>query len=195
MHAWFADRDIRDLLHVNETKPKKEVIMNIGIFYGSSSGNTEEAAEKILQKLELSNDHLHDISETDREMFEEYDMVILASSSTGTGNMQPDWAEFRNELETIDFSDKTVAFVGMGDQMMFPDSYLGGISHIYSMVAQKADRVIGGNWPGDGYDFNHSNFFKKGVFRGLALDADNQPELTDERIEKWVRQLENECGC
>jgi len=163
--------------------------MNIGIFYGSSSGNTEEAAEKIRQELSLPEENIYDISETEADAFDPYDVIIFASSSTGTGNMQPDWAEFREELEKIDFSDKTVAFVGMGDQMMFPDSFLGGISHLYSLVAQKAERVIGGNWPADGYEFEHSKFFKKGSFRGLALDADNQPELTDERIERWVRQI------
>ncbi len=168
--------------------------MNIGIFYGSSSGNTEEAAEKIREKLALPEDHVHDISETEPESFENYDIIIFASSSTGTGNMQPDWAEFRDELEKIDFSDKTVSFVGMGDQMMFPDSYLGGISHLYSLVASKAERVIGGSWPADGYEFDHSKFFKNGVFRGLALDADNQPELTNERIEQWVGQIREELG-
>jgi len=166
--------------------------MNIGIFYGSSSGNTEKAVEKIRRRLSLPEENIHDISETEAETFENYDVIIFASSSTGTGNMQPDWAEFLNKLEEIDFSDKTVAFVGMGDQMMFPDSFLGGISYLYSLVAKKAERVIGGNWPADGYEFEHSGFFKKGNFRGLALDADNQPELTDERIERWVRQIQEE---
>lgn len=163
--------------------------MEIGIFYGSSGGNTEEAAEKILEAFELPDSHLHDISETDIEAFDLYDMIIFASSSTGTGNMQPDWAEFREELESLDFSDKTVAFVGMGDQMMFPDSFLGGISHLYSIVAGLAEKVVGDKWPVEGYEFNKSRFVKKGEFLGLALDADNQPELTEERIEKWVRQI------
>jgi len=168
--------------------------MVIGIFYGSSGGNTEEAAEKILEALELTDDHLYDIGETGTDAFDLYDMIIFASSSTGTGNMQPDWAAFRDELESIDFTDKTVAFAGMGDQMMFPDTFLGGIGHLYSLVAGRAEKVVGGNWSSEGYEFNKSRFTKNGVFLGLALDADNQPELTDERIEKWVRQIKQELG-
>ena len=168
--------------------------MKIGIIYGSSGGNTEDAAEKIIKALGLNDRHLHDISETDAETFDLYEFIIFASSSTGTGNMQPDWAEFRDELESVDFSDKTVAFVGMGDQMMFPDSFLGGISHLYNIVAGRAEKVIGGKWSTEGYEFNKSNFVKKGAFLGLALDADNQPELTDERIGTWVQQIKQELG-
>jgi flavodoxin I len=30
------------------------------------------------------------------------------------------------------------------------------------------------------------------MFVGLALDEDNQEELTDQRIEKWVKQIKEE---
>jgi flavodoxin I len=33
---------------------------------------------------------------------------------------------------------------------------------------------------------------KDGKFVGLALDEDSQPELTGERISKWVSQLKSE---
>jgi flavodoxin I len=32
------------------------------------------------------------------------------------------------------------------------------------------------------------------MFYGLALDYDNQEELTGERIEKWVAQVKKEFG-
>ncbi|HAE87160.1 TPA: flavodoxin, partial [Candidatus Marinimicrobia bacterium] len=49
--------------------------MNIGIFYGSSSGNTEEAAEKIRQGLSLPEENIHDISETEADPFDHYDVI------------------------------------------------------------------------------------------------------------------------
>ncbi|MFJ5426880.1 flavodoxin FldA, partial [Enterobacter sp. CER55] len=53
--------------------------------------------------------------------------------------------------------------------------------------------VIVGHWPTAGYHFEAS----KGLadddhFVGLAIDEDRQPELTAERVEKWVKQIREE---
>ncbi len=46
-----------------------------------------------------------------------------------------------------------------------------------------------GQWPTEGYDFDASKAVKNGQFVGLALDEDNQSELTESRITTWVAQL------
>ncbi|MDU1271599.1 MAG: flavodoxin [Escherichia coli] len=53
--------------------------------------------------------------------------------------------------------------------------------------------TIVGHWPTAGYHFEAS----KGLadddhFVGLAIDEDRQPELTAERVEKWVKQISEE---
>ncbi|STT85120.1 flavodoxin 1 [Klebsiella pneumoniae] len=53
--------------------------------------------------------------------------------------------------------------------------------------------TIVGHWPTAGYHFEAS----KGLadddhFVGLAIDEDRQPELTNERVEKWVKQVAEE---
>ena len=53
--------------------------------------------------------------------------------------------------------------------------------------------IIVGHWPTEGYHFEAS----KGLaddnnFLGLAIDEDRQPELTNERVEKWVKQIFDE---
>ena len=53
--------------------------------------------------------------------------------------------------------------------------------------------TIVGHWPTAGYHFEAS----KGLadddhFVGLAIDEDRQPELTAERVEKWVKQVSEE---
>ena len=50
-----------------------------------------------------------------------------------------------------------------------------------------------GHWPTEGYHFEES----KGLaddshFIGLAIDEDRQPELTNERVAKWVEQIREE---
>lgn len=49
-----------------------------------------------------------------------------------------------------------------------------------------------GYWSKDGYDFNESKALRDGKFVGLALDEDNQSDLTEERIKAWVTQLKKE---
>jgi flavodoxin I len=51
-----------------------------------------------------------------------------------------------------------------------------------------------GFWPTDGYEHEASLAVKNGKFVGLALDEDNQAELTEERIQKWVTQIKAEFG-
>ncbi len=49
-----------------------------------------------------------------------------------------------------------------------------------------------GFWPTDGYNFDSSKSVVDGKFVGLALDQDNQDDLTDERIEKWCEDIKGE---
>jgi len=51
-----------------------------------------------------------------------------------------------------------------------------------------------GQWPVEGYSFNDSDGAENGMFYGLALDEDSQPELTDERIKKWTDGLKEIVG-
>ena len=47
-----------------------------------------------------------------------------------------------------------------------------------------------GAWPTGGYDFEASAAeFVPGWFMGLAIDEDNQGEMTEQRIEEWVTQI------
>ena len=46
-------------------------------------------------------------------------------------------------------------------------------------------RVVG-RWPTSGYDFSASQAVDDGHFLGLALDQENQPGLTGQRVESWL---------
>jgi len=51
-----------------------------------------------------------------------------------------------------------------------------------------------GYWPADGYDFSASKALRDGKFVGLALDEDNQSDLTASRIATWAAQLKTAFG-
>lgn len=161
----------------------------IGIFYGSSTGNTEIVADKI-KKLLGADAALIGIDVAEKEDLEKFDYLIFGTSSWGIGDMQDDWEDFAGILEETDLSKKKVALYGMGDQVNYPDSFADGMGAIYDLIYDRVEIV--GSWPLDGYSFNESAAVKNGKFVGLPLDKENQNELTDERLAKWVEMLRKE---
>ncbi|KHT64675.1 flavodoxin FldA [Photobacterium gaetbulicola] len=158
---------------------------NIGIFFGSDTGNTEKAAEKIAAKLSLEP---QDIAGNSSDIFDDYDLLILGTPTANYGEMQPDWDYFVPEMEDADLTGKKVALFGLGDQVDYPDSFLDAMGELAEMVEEAGGELIG-EWPTDGYQFNDSRAVKDGKFVGLALDEDRQPELTDDRIATWLTTM------
>lgn len=158
----------------------------IGIFYGSSTGNTEVVAGK-LKSLFGEKADLHNIDSATKEDIEKYDNLIFGTSTWGIGDMQDDWEDFIEVLEEVDFNKKKVAFFGLGDQENYADSFVDGMGAIYDAIYDRIDLV--GEWPVEGYDFNESASTKNGNFIGLAIDKENQADLTDDRLKKWVEML------
>ena len=158
----------------------------IGIFYGSSTGNTEVVAEK-LKHLFGDEAELNSIDTAEKEDIEKYDFLIFGTSTWGIGDMQDDWEDFADILEEADLSKKKVALFGMGDQVNYAESFVDGMGAIYDLIYDRVEIV--GAWPTDNYTFNESAAVKNGKFVGLALDRENQHELTDPRLEEWVAKL------
>ncbi len=157
-----------------------------GIIYGSTMGNTENAAKKIAEQL--GDAELIEVSEMNSDTFAKYDMVLLGSSTWGVGDLQDDWEGAIDVLRDADLSGKKVGFFGCGDQEMYADSFVDALGTLYEAVKDSADAVVGA-WPTDNYEFSNSRAVVDGKFVGLALDEDNQSDMTDERISDWVASL------
>ena len=163
----------------------------IGIFYGSTGGNTESVAQKIQQAFGSVNADLHDVAAASADDLQNYDYLILGTSTWGSGDLQDDWDVFISELDKADLSGKIIALFGLGDQDAYADTFTDGMGTIYEKVTQKGAEVRG-FWPVDGYTFDESTAVKDNSFVGLVIDEDNQSEMTDERINAWVEKLKNE---
>jgi flavodoxin I len=173
-----------------QPETNKFIIMaKIGIFYGSSTGNTELIAGK-LRKLFGDDAEMVNIDAAGKEDIEKFDYLIFGSSTWGIGDAQDDWDDFLEVLSDISFTNKKVALFGLGDQLNYPDAFVDGMGVIYDAIYDRADIV--GAWPVDGYTFNESAAVKQGKFVGLAIDKENQQHLTDERLQKWVEILKKE---
>ncbi len=160
----------------------------IGLFYASSTGHTEDIARLIKAKMTENEVDLHNIADTVDNAMQNYDLIIIGSSTWGEGELQDDWEDYIDNLDNVNFSQKTVAMFGLGDQEDYCDNFLDAMGIIYKKIVQHGANVIG-SWSTDGYDFDESMAVNDGEFVGLALDEDNQSELSNERIDKWIEQI------
>ena len=157
----------------------------IAIVYGSSTGATEAVAEKIQAAFdEASVFNAADVSVDD---LKEFDLLIFGASTTGVGDLQDDWESLLPKIEKLDFTGKKVALFSLGDSASFSTSFAGAMYYIYKALKGKADIV--GEVSTDGYNFDESDAVVDGKFVGLALDEDNEYDLTDSRIQAWVEEL------
>jgi flavodoxin I len=166
----------------------------IGLFFGTQTGNTQTISESIQKELGGSNVvDLHDIASADASDFEPYECLIIGCPTWNVGELQADWEGFYEELDSISFEGKKVAYFGAGDQVGYADNFQDAMGILEEKIVELGGRTVG-YWPTDGYEYNESKAERNGKFVGLALDEDNQSEMTAGRIKTWVAQLKQEFG-
>lgn len=164
----------------------------IGIFFGSDTGNTENIAKMIQQQLGSDVAEIHDIAKSSKEDIEQFDILLFGIPTWYYGEAQCDWDDFFPTLEKIDFDGKLVGLFGCGDQEDYAEYFCDALGTIANIIEPKGAAIIG-IWPTEGYYFEAS----KGLvddenFYGLAIDEDRQPELTNDRVNAWVKQIREE---
>lgn len=159
----------------------------IKVIFGSTTGCTEAAAQAIAEAFGVTAVNIANAAKADFDG----DLLILGSSTWGIGELQDDWVSGISLLEVANLAGKKVAVFGTGDQEGFADTYCDAIGMI-AACAEGKGAVIVGRTSTAGYHFAGSAAVKGDQFCGLALDDNNQPELTAARIAAWVEQLKGE---
>lgn len=166
----------------------------IGLFFGSDTGCTEGVAREIVKVIGREQVDCHDVNRSSKDLFSEYNVLIIGLSTWHDGQLQSDWDNFLEEFKTINFSGKTVAFFGLGDQIGYSEYFVDGMGVLAEVVSDNGGEIVG-VWPTDGYNFEASKaVFQDGWFVGLALDEDNQSDLTMTRIRAWLEQIAEEAN-
>ena len=165
--------------------------MRIKLIYGSDTGNTELVTEdlvKLLGDVEVTT--VADLIPEDWD----HDKFILGIPTWYDGELQSDWEDYFEEFKTINFTGKTVAIFGLGDQLGYDEWFCDGIGILAEVILKNGGRVIGYTDKDESYDFDTTpkSIIKDDVFYGLCIDEDNQGELTQERLSKWVEQIKLE---
>jgi flavodoxin I len=165
--------------------------MNLGLFFGTTTGFTEMAAQSVRALLGNSLSLYKNIGESTPEDLASCDNLILAIPTWDVGQLQSDWWAFFPKLDSIDFHGKKIAFVGIGDQYGYPDTFLDAMGDLWKKIEERGGQLVG-QWPTEGYDFSSPKPVVNGKFIGLALDPVNQDEMTADRIKNWGERLQSE---
>lgn len=159
-----------------------------GIFYGSTTGNTENVANKIATALGIGENDIHNVADTQVHAIESYEILLLGCSTWGIGEMQDDWNDFLFKLKDLNLKNKTVALFGCGDSASFGSSFCDALGVIYHELEHTGCTFIGEVSP-EGYSYDSSEALIDGKFVGLPLDENNEADKTDERVKMWTDEL------
>ena len=164
----------------------------IGIFWGSSTDNTTTATEFMKEYLEM-NDHqvdVYNIEDTDVDKILEYDNIIIGCPTWHIGELQEDWDSVFSDYEELNFSGKTGAFFGCGDQVGYPGNFLDAIGMLAKPFIKNGGSLIG-KCPRDNYQFTGSRALDEDdKLLGLGLDYDNDDEETcEDFMVMWLEEI------
>tara|TARA_R110002050_G_scaffold109799_1_gene221400 strand:+ start:130969 stop:131478 length:510 start_codon:yes stop_codon:yes gene_type:complete len=161
----------------------------IGLFYGSDTGNTETIAGLIHHIIGAEKADIFDVYDVGVAKFKDYDYLIIGLSTWHDGQLVSAFDEIIDNFEKVDFTGKKIALFGLGDQFGYADYFIDAVGTLGTLIQKQGGELVG-EWPTDDYDFDNSKADKgNGFFMGLALDEDNQDDLTTERLNKWIPQV------
>lgn len=168
--------------------------MKIGIVYGSTTGNTSDSAEMVRDFFLGDIEHYLNIADVELQELTTFDVLFIGVSTWNIGELQQDWDEVFRKLDPLRFDGVHVLFFGQGDQKGYPENFQDAMGILRDRLLELGATANAGQWPTEGYEFEGSLGLVDNKFVGLALDEDNQAELTEDRIEEWCHQVRNELG-
>lgn len=168
----------------------------IGIIYWPKDGTVEKIAKQIYNTFDKTNVDIFDILSIETTDLVNYDCLIMGGSTVGAEIWQEaeannKWSLFFKELDKLNLKNKEVAIFGLGNQILYPNNFVDGMVLIRDEFEKRGAQIIG-HWPTEGYTFSDSLAVENDKFIGLAIDEDQQADLTDERIVGWLTQLKSE---
>lgn len=167
----------------------------IGLFYGSSTCYTQMTAEKIQQQLGDTLVSLHNVADCALDEANHYRYLILGIPTWDYGELQEDWENIWPALAQVNWQGKQVALFGQGDQVGYAEWFQDALGYLHDYLVS-AGALPAGYWPNEDYAFIASRALTadQGFFVGLALDDENQFDLSEGRIARWCSGLRAEWG-
>jgi flavodoxin I len=170
----------------------------IGLFYGPLKGSVQRVAEKVKVAFGEQNIEMIPVNNADASDLDKYDKIIFGISTVGKETWDQnfsntDWSKFFPNISKIDYTGKTVAIFGLGDHITYSSYFVNAMGVLAKELMENGATIIGKVDPAS-YEFDDSEAIIDGLFIGLPIDEDFQPELTDERVTKWVKDIKPAFG-
>jgi flavodoxin I len=165
--------------------------ITIGMFVGSTYGNTESAAEQIAESLYNRTGvgiDLANVKDDGCSAMQDYQHILIGCSTWHDGKLQDDWENCLDQLQRLDLHGKTIGLFGAGDQQGYSFSFQDALGLLGADLRARGAKLVGFTST-NGYSFAESKGVENGKFMGLALDYDNQDEQNEPRIEAWIEQI------
>ena len=170
----------------------------IGLFFGPLKGSVHRVAEKVKTALGEQNVEMISVHDAEASDLEKYDLIIFGISTVGketwdSNYSNTDWAKFFPNISKVDYSGKTVAIFGLGDHLTYSSHFVNAMGVLAKELIKNGATIVG-KVDTSAYEFDESEAVIGGSFIGLPIDEDFEPELTDERISSWVKNIKPALG-
>jgi flavodoxin I len=169
--------------------------MSIGVFYGTTTGNTESVAKRVATALGAQ---AIDISSVEASKLLEFDTIVAGAPTWNTDadkeRSSTDWdGMLYDDIPKMDFTGKKVAFFGCGDSQCYGDYWCDAMGELHDCFTGAGASVIGmvpvANFEGE---YISSKAIRGDNFVGHPFCEDNFPDKTEERLPSWTAQLVSE---
>lgn len=170
----------------------------IGLFFGPLKGSVHRVAEKVKTALGEQNVDMISVNDASVSDLEKYDQIIFGISTVGKETWDSefsntDWSKFFPNIGKVDYTGKTVAIFGLGDSVTYSSYFVNAMGVLAKELMKNGAKIVGKVDPAS-YEFDESEAIFDGLFIGLPIDEDFQPELTDERVYSWVNAIKPAFG-
>merc|ERR1712083_308863 len=136
-----------------------------------------------------------DVGEYSAEDLASYDGLIVGCPTWNTGADEyrsgTAWDDIIDDIKGLSLGGKPVAVFGCGDSQGYGDNFCDGIEELHETFKAAGAKNLGDVDASD-YEFDESKSVRDGKFLGLALDQDNEADMSEERVAAWVEQLKSE---
>jgi flavodoxin I len=171
----------------------------IGIFFGTSTGSTEDVANLIAEEIGGDADGPFDIEVLEgsvKSNFDKYSALIVGTPTWNTGadveRSGTGWDEiYYSSMQELNLAGKKVAVFGLGDQESYAENYADATGELHDVFEGLGSQMMGYTSQ-EGYEHEDSKAIRGDLFCGLLCDMVNQEEFSEERVQNWVAQLKTE---
>ncbi len=169
--------------------------MTVGIYFATTTGKTEDIAERLHGMISNANTPKDLADVNDVSEFSDLDGIICGIPTWNTGadieRSGTAWDSLLDDIGGLNLKGKKVAIFGLGDSSTYTENFCDAMEELHSHFVKAGASMVGYVSKSD-YTFEESKSVIGESFCGLPLDEDSESDMTDDRLAKWAIQLKAE---